>query len=81
MPLATSAILGLSGSPQLGPPAEGAFATALHSPQCLCRGGFAVPTTILGIAFAFQKFGHLILFADFVFLSFCLEFLLSLPLE
>ena len=41
--MSAPAILGLSGSPQLGPPAGDAFRAAC--PQCLHRGGLASPVT------------------------------------
>jgi hypothetical protein len=40
--LSVSAILGLSGSPQLGPPAGDTFVAVLRCAQRLCRGGCTV---------------------------------------
>jgi hypothetical protein len=42
--LSVSAILGLSDSLQMGPPAEDTFPTV--QPQCLCRGGQTVSPTL-----------------------------------
>ena len=47
--LSVSAILGLSGSPQLGPPAENGFAAA--RPWHLCIEGLAFPPTFPSFCF------------------------------